>query len=91
MRELTVYINELVHCDFTKHERVRLSRLLYRRGSHVEIVDFGNHSMQAKTINIVPSRFWWSLYVSKTINKSRLSLIVRVNVVLNRTVVVDSD
>ena len=88
MRELTVYVNELVHCDFTKHERVRLSSW---RGSHVEIVDFGNHSMQAKTINIVPSRFWWSLYVSKTINKSRLSLIVRVKVVLNGTVVVDSD
>ena len=30
-------------------------------------------------------------YFNKTNYKSRLSLIVRVNVVLNRTVVVDSD
>ena len=44
-------------------------------------------------VRIASNRMWWNCerFEPRSLFKSRLSLIVQVNVVLNRTVVVDSD
>ena len=49
------------------------------------------HSREGTHITFWVIHSAFCLFVSETILKIRLSLIVRVNVVLNRTVVVDSD
>ena len=65
--------------------------LCYEFQSQVHLIFMYNYL----TFNLLPSASeimsFWKIFCCSSYNFKRLSLIVRVNVILNRTVVVDSD